>query len=114
MVSGSNQGFPTTIVDIQVMGDRIFVCDLQESVFVLRYKPTAPFHPLLVFAEDTGPKWVTSLTILDYDTLAFSDKFGNVNVVRTCAYEYSICCTVGQFSSLQFSQPIDTICSDQY
>ena len=82
MVSGSNTGFPTAIVDIQVMGDRIFVCDLQESVFVLRYKPAAPFHPLLVFAEDCAPKWVTSLTILDYDTIAFSDKFANVHVVR--------------------------------
>ena len=36
----------------------------------------------MVFADDTSPRWVTSACILDYQTVAVADKFGNVSVLR--------------------------------
>jgi len=33
-----------------------------------------------IFADDTSPRWLTASTILDYDTMAGADKFGNVFV----------------------------------
>lgn len=35
-----------------------------------------------VFADDSCPRYVSSSCLLDYDTLAVSDKFANVAVLR--------------------------------
>lgn len=35
-----------------------------------------------IFADDALPKYVTATAILDYDTVAVADKFGNVSVMR--------------------------------
>jgi len=37
---------------------------------------------LVVFADDTSPRWVTSVCILDYATVAIGDKFGNISIIR--------------------------------
>jgi splicing factor 3B subunit 3 len=37
---------------------------------------------LVVFADDTIPRWMTASTMVDYDTVAGGDKFGNFFVDR--------------------------------
>jgi len=45
------QHLPTLVVDIQTMGPRIFVSDVQESVHFVRYKPIE--NQLVIFADET-------------------------------------------------------------
>ena len=61
------------------MGNRIVVGDIQESFSFVRYKVTE--NQLVVFADDTCPRWITSATMLDYYSVAGADKFGNITVV---------------------------------
>lgn len=62
------------------MGKRIYVSDAQESVYMIRYKRHE--NQLIIFADDTHPRFVTHTTVLDYDTVATADKFGNVAIIR--------------------------------
>lgn len=62
------------------MGRRIFVADVQESVYMVRYKKHE--NQLIIFANDTYPRWITCTSILDYDTVATADKYGNIAIVR--------------------------------
>lgn len=73
------QHIPNLIIDIKNMGHRIFVSDVQESVYMVRYKRAE--NQLIIFADDTQPRWITNTCILDYNTVACSDKFGNISVV---------------------------------
>uniref|UniRef100_A0A0K8UMC3 Splicing factor 3B subunit 3 n=1 Tax=Bactrocera latifrons TaxID=174628 RepID=A0A0K8UMC3_BACLA len=75
-----NKHIPYQIVNIQAMGHRVYVSDVQESVFFIRYKRAE--NQLIIFADDTHPRWVTATTLLDYDTIAIADKFGNMSVQR--------------------------------
>ncbi|CAE6440620.1 unnamed protein product, partial [Rhizoctonia solani] len=75
-----NKGFSTAIVTLTSQGSRIIVGDMQESVHYATYKPES--NRLLVFADDTSARWVTSATLVDYDTVAIGDKFGNIVVNR--------------------------------
>ncbi|CEL54610.1 Pre-mRNA-splicing factor RSE1 OS=Cryptococcus neoformans var, neoformans serotype D (strain B-3501A) GN=RSE1 PE=3 SV=1 [Rhizoctonia solani AG-1 IB] len=75
-----NKGFSTAIVTLTSQGSRIIVGDMQESVHYATYK--AESNRLLVFADDTSARWVTSATLVDYDTVAIGDKFGNIVVNR--------------------------------
>ena len=68
------------------MGNRIVVSDSQDSFHFVRYKRTE--NQLIVFADDTNQRWITSACLLDYDTIAGADKFGNISVVRL------YCCVV--------------------
>ena len=61
------------------MGNRIVVSDIQESFHFVRYKRQE--NQLIIFADDTNPKWITCASMLDYDTMAGADKFGNICVV---------------------------------
>ena len=62
------------------MGNRIVVSDIQESFHFVRYRRQE--NQLIIFADDTNPRWLTAACMLDYDTMAGADKFGNVNVIR--------------------------------
>lgn len=53
---------------------------MQESIFYVAYK--APENKLIVFADDSQPRWVVSSTMVDYETVAVGDKFGNVLINR--------------------------------
>lgn len=53
---------------------------MQESIFFAAYKP--PENRLIVFADDGQPRWITCSTMVDYDTVAAGDKFGNVFINR--------------------------------
>ena len=75
-----NKHFPHCVVNILTYGSRIYASDAQESVFFVRYKRAD--NQLVIFADDTMPRFVTTTTLLDFDTLAVADKFGNVSVVR--------------------------------
>ena len=37
---------------------------------------------LVIFADDTTPRWVTTTVALDYSTVAIADKFGNIAIIR--------------------------------
>ena len=56
------------VVGIQTFGDRIVVSDVQESVHFLRYRRAE--NQLIIFADDTTPRWVTTTCLLDYATVA--------------------------------------------
>ncbi|XP_065186396.1 splicing factor 3B subunit 3-like [Sycon ciliatum] len=75
-----NRSLPNFVVSLKTIGTRIFCGDVQESVFLLKYKGKE--NQILLMADDTLPKWVSSLCILDYNTVAVGDKFGTINVVR--------------------------------
>ena len=74
------QGFTGAIVSLNTQGSRIIVGDMQESVHYAVYK--APENRLLVFADDAQPRWTTATAMLDYNTVAAADRFGNVFVNR--------------------------------
>lgn len=56
------------------------VADVQESLHWVRYKRQE--NQLVIFADDTCPRWCTCVCILDHDTVAEADKFGNIVVLR--------------------------------
>lgn len=75
-----NKHIPNQIVNIQSMGQRLYVSDVQESVYFVRFKRQE--NQIIIFADDTHPRWVTATTLLDYDTIATGDKFGNISILR--------------------------------
>lgn len=75
-----NKHIPNTIVDIKSVAHRIVCCDQQESYFFVKYR--AAENQLIIFADDTSPRWLTKATLLDYNTVAGVDKFGNFSVAR--------------------------------
>lgn len=75
-----NKHIPNYIVNIQAMGQRIYVSDVQESVFYVKYRKLE--NQLVIFADDTYPRWITSTALMDYDTVAAADKFGNIAILR--------------------------------
>ena len=54
--------------------------DMQESVQFAVYK--APENRLLTFADDSQPRWVSAMAMVDYNTIVAGDRFGNVFVNR--------------------------------
>lgn len=74
------QTFSTAIVSLNTQGSRIIVGDMQESIHYAVYK--APENRLLIFADDTQPRWIVAATMVDYNTVAASDRFGNIFVNR--------------------------------
>ncbi|KAK7053156.1 pre-mRNA-splicing factor rse1 [Paramarasmius palmivorus] len=75
-----NKQFASAIVSLNTQGSRILVADMQESVSFAVYKP--PENRLLVFADDTQPRWISAMTMVDYNTVACGDRFGNIFVNR--------------------------------
>ncbi|KAJ7824665.1 mono-functional DNA-alkylating methyl methanesulfonate N-term-domain-containing protein [Mycena olivaceomarginata] len=62
-----NKSFASAIISLNTQGSRILVGDMQESVS---------------FATTTQPRWVTAVAMVDYNTVAVGDRFGNVFVNR--------------------------------
>lgn len=58
----------------------MIVGDMQESIQFAVYKP--PENRLLTFADDSQPRWVSAMTMVDYNTIAAADRFGNIFVNR--------------------------------
>ncbi|WVQ82855.1 pre-mRNA-splicing factor RSE1 [Cryptococcus sp. DSM 104549] len=76
-----NNSFPTAVVTINIQGARIIVGDMQESTFYCVYR-SIPTRQIIVFADDSQPRWITCVTNVDYETVACGDKFGNVFINR--------------------------------
>ena len=86
---------PNFAVDIKTVGKRLMVSDVQDSVLFFKYKP----HENVIsnYADDTTPRsgacappsqlmrgrFCTACEILDYNTVAVGDKFGNISIVRS-------------------------------
>ncbi|KAF5346737.1 hypothetical protein D9756_010409 [Leucocoprinus leucothites] len=75
-----NKQFASAIVTLTTQGSRILVGDMQESVYFAVYK--APENRLLIFADDSQPRWITAATMVDYNTVVAADRFGNIFVNR--------------------------------
>ncbi|KAK4227715.1 Pre-mRNA-splicing factor rse1 [Podospora fimiseda] len=71
---------PQLIVSLQTQGNRIVVGDVQQGVTYVVYK--AESNKLLPFVDDTINRWTTCLTMVDYESVAGGDKFGNVWILR--------------------------------
>ena len=71
---------PNMIVDLQTQGSRIVCADVQESVSYVAYK--FQDNNLIPFVDDVQARWTTSTTMVDYETTAGGDKFGNLWLVR--------------------------------
>lgn len=75
-----NKHIPNFITNIMSSGNRIAVSDLQESLQFLKYKRQE--NQMVIFADDSNPRWITATCMLDYDTVMCADKFGNITVLR--------------------------------
>uniref|UniRef100_A0A3Q2ZNV6 Splicing factor 3b, subunit 3 n=1 Tax=Kryptolebias marmoratus TaxID=37003 RepID=A0A3Q2ZNV6_KRYMA len=75
-----NKHVPNLVTGIHTIGQRVIISDVQESLFWVRYRRNE--NQLIIFADDTYPRWVTTACLLDYDTMASADKFGNISIVR--------------------------------
>ncbi|CAG2252578.1 splicing factor 3B subunit 3-like [Mytilus galloprovincialis] len=75
-----NKHIPNFVIGIHVTGSRIVVSDIQDSFHFIRYKRQE--NQLIIFSDDTNPRWITASCMLDYNTVAGADKFGNITVVR--------------------------------
>ncbi|KAG0308305.1 Splicing factor 3B subunit 3 [Dissophora globulifera] len=75
-----NRTTPNCIVSLNNQGDRIIIGDIQESVHYASY--IASENKIVVFADDKAPRWISCSTMIDYNTVAAGDKFGNFFVDR--------------------------------
>lgn len=71
---------PKLLTGLQTQGNRIVCSDIQESVTYVVYKRED--NVLIPFADDSVARWTTSSAMMDYETVAGGDKFGNVWLVR--------------------------------
>lgn len=68
------------ITDIKAVGPRIFAQDIQESVHVGFF--SLQENKIHVFADDSEPRWMSRMAVLDPKSLAGVDKFGNFFVSK--------------------------------
>ncbi|RDL40402.1 uncharacterized protein BP5553_00381 [Venustampulla echinocandica] len=71
---------PNLIVGLQTQGSRIVVSDVQESIVMVVYKFQE--NRLIPFVDDTIARWTTCTAMVDYETVAGGDKFGNLWLLR--------------------------------
>ncbi|KAM0334203.1 hypothetical protein ACHAQA_001224 [Verticillium albo-atrum] len=71
---------PQLIVSLSTQGNRIVVGDVQQGVTYVVYKPLS--NKLIPFVDDTIARWMTCTTMVDYESVAGGDKFGNIFIVR--------------------------------
>ncbi|ONH67726.1 Pre-mRNA-splicing factor rse1 [Cyberlindnera fabianii] len=76
----------SNIVRIDAQGNRVVVGDLRESVTFLTFN--AKLNEFIPFVDDTLPRHITSMKMVDYNTVVGGDKFGNIFLLR-CSDEVS-------------------------
>ncbi|EJK63291.1 hypothetical protein THAOC_16062, partial [Thalassiosira oceanica] len=74
------RGLPTMVKTLQAAGDRAFVGDMMQSMQFVRYDATA--NRLVLVARDRSARPITCQELLDVNTVAVGDKFGNVTTLR--------------------------------
>ena len=67
-------------MNLHTQGNRIIVCDIQESIHYASYRQHD--NRIIIFADDTTPRWITATAMIDYDTIAGGDKFGDFFIDR--------------------------------
>jgi splicing factor 3B subunit 3 len=72
---------PGLIVSLQTQGNRIVVGDVQHSVTMVTYRTES--NTLIPFVDDMIARWTTCTAMVDYDSVAGGDKFGNFWIVRS-------------------------------
>ena len=75
-----NELFPNMITKITTYGDRIYVGDMIESVHFAKYRRIE--NAIVIFADDTLPRFTTTITLVDHDTVCGADKFGCFFMLR--------------------------------
>ncbi|KAF2749667.1 hypothetical protein M011DRAFT_273317 [Sporormia fimetaria CBS 119925] len=73
---------PTRIIGLKTQGSRVIVSDQSQSITYVVHKELVHPNRLIPFADDTVPRWTTCAEMVDYDTVAGGDKFGNLWIVR--------------------------------
>ncbi|KAK4695986.1 splicing factor 3B subunit 3, partial [Lecanoromycetidae sp. Uapishka_2] len=68
------------VVGLQTQGSRIIVSDVQESIVYVVYKFQE--NRLIPFVDDVIARFTTCTTMVDYETVAGGDKFGNIWLLR--------------------------------
>lgn len=71
---------PNQIVTLEAMGNRIVCGDISDSVTYVVFKPE--FNRMISFVDDTIQRWTTASAMVDYETTAGGDKFGNLWIMR--------------------------------
>ena len=75
------KGLPTMVASIHVISpSRVVVGDLAESFHYVKYQRQE--NNFVIFADDVAPRWLTASAVLDANTVAGADKFGNIFVTR--------------------------------
>lgn len=74
------RGLPTYVKTIQTVGDRAYVGDMMQSVQIVRYDTAS--NRLVLIANDASPRPIVCQELLDWNTVAVGDKFGNISVLR--------------------------------
>lgn len=71
---------PQQIVSLGTQGNRIIVGDIHQGITFVIFKPAT--NRLIPFADDAVQRWMTCSTMVDYESVAGGDKFGNLFLVR--------------------------------
>lgn len=74
------RGLPTMVKTLQAAGDRVYVGDMMQSMQFVRYDTVT--NKLILIANDRMPRSITCQELLDMNTIAVGDKFGNISVLR--------------------------------
>merc|ERR1719247_512700 len=75
------KGLPTMVASLHVISpSRVVVGDLAESFHYVKYQRQE--NNFVIFADDVAPRWLTASAVLDANTVAGADKFGNIFVTR--------------------------------
>ncbi|KAK3692733.1 Pre-mRNA-splicing factor rse-1 [Podospora appendiculata] len=71
---------PQLIVTLQTQGSRIIVGDVQQGLIYVTYKHES--NRLIPFADDSINRWTSCTAMVDYESVAGGDKFGNLWIMR--------------------------------
>ncbi|KAF2396395.1 hypothetical protein EJ06DRAFT_483794 [Trichodelitschia bisporula] len=71
---------PNLLTGLDTQGSRIICSDVQESVTYVVYKQQE--NRLIPFVDDSISRWTSATAMVDYETTAGGDKFGNIWLVR--------------------------------
>lgn len=74
------RGLPTFVKTLQTAGDRAYLGDMMRSLLMIRYDASA--NRLVLVASDPSPRPIVSQELLDWNTVAVGDKFGNICILR--------------------------------
>lgn len=75
-----NKTMPYFITTLTSMGERLYAGDLMDNVSFLKYREGT--NQLVEFADGAIPRSITSMDLLDYNTIVCGDKGGNLFVER--------------------------------